>query len=220
MCARQGREVWAAVTPLISHPGSVPPANVYHQGFNRLLLYERGLLSSRLMPLSLTMSVWTTREAASSAGLTVAHGLCSMQGSGVTQWRARAHSLPTDTLLLQHPCTGPEELLPSSAQSPRGGLGFSPVGTHPKEARAAAKLWLMQTSHSLRTVRGLTRKAEGFRHQLRARGGAVSPVSWGGCQSGVCVGSRAGQESLDSCHTPNKPVPPTKACVTPALQGN
>lgn len=55
------RHIWMAVTPLISHLGSVPPANVHHLGLNWLVLYERGLPSSRLVPLSLMVSVWTNR---------------------------------------------------------------------------------------------------------------------------------------------------------------
>lgn len=85
----------------------------------------------------------------------VAHGLCSMQGSGVKQLRTLARSLPTDTLLHCHPCTSPEELLPSRAQFLSGGLGFFSVGTHLKEAPAAAVLWLTQTSHSLRIAWGV-----------------------------------------------------------------
>lgn len=95
----------------------------------------------------------------------VTHGLCSMQGSGVKQLRTLTHSLPTDTLVHQHPCSNPEELFPSRAQSLRGGLGFFSVRTHPKEAPAAAMLWLTQAFHSLRTAWVLNRKAKGFSYQ-------------------------------------------------------
>jgi len=110
--------------------------------------------------------------------------------------------------------TSPEGLFPSRARSPRGELGFSSAGTHPKEAPAAGVLWLTRASHALRRAWGLSPAAKGCSRQLRARGGAASSVSWRAAGLGVCVGSTAGWESHDSHHTPDSPVPPTSAGAT------
>lgn len=101
-----------------------------------------------------------------SAGLMLAHGLCSTQGSGVTL-RPLTCPFPTNTPLHQQGSMHqPEELSPSRAGSLRQGLCFFSVGTHPEEAPAAAMLWLTQGSRSLRTAWEL--KAKGFSPQLTA----------------------------------------------------